>query len=143
MTVDIFYGTFGDNPSYKTEEIDMNTLFSGLGLFQAAPANSTGSMISTVVMFGAVFAIFYFLIIRPQNKKQKAAQAMIAAVKKGDRVVTIGGIHGIVNSIKDKTVVIKVDDSTKLEFTKSAIASVDARSEESETPAPEGKEATK
>ncbi|MDX9899004.1 MAG: preprotein translocase subunit YajC [Spirochaetia bacterium] len=121
----------------------MNTLFSGLGLFQAAPANSTGSMISTVVMFGAVFAIFYFLIIRPQNKKQKAAQAMIAAVKKGDRVVTIGGIHGIVNSIKDKTVVIKVDDSTKLEFTKSAIASVDARSEESETPAPEGKEATK
>lgn len=121
----------------------MNTMFSGLSLFQAAPGNSTGSMISTVVMFGAVFAIFYFLIIRPQNKKQKAAQAMIAAVKKGDRVVTIGGIHGIVNSIKDKTIVIKVDDSTKLEFTKSAIASVDARSEESETPASEGKDAAK
>lgn len=117
----------------------MNTMFTGLSLFQAAPANSTGSMISTVVMFGAVFAIFYFLIIRPQNKKQKAAQAMIAAVKKGDRVVTIGGIHGVVNSVKDKTVVIKVDDSAKLEFSKSAIATVEARGDEAEAPAVEDK----
>lgn len=121
----------------------MNTMFSGLSLFQAAPGSSTGSMVSTIVMFGAVFAIFYFLIIRPQNKKQKAAQAMIAAVKKGDRVVTIGGIHGLVNSVKDKTVIIKVDDSTKLEFTKSAIASVDSRSEESEPRVTEDKETSK
>ncbi|MBU0927734.1 MAG: preprotein translocase subunit YajC [Spirochaetes bacterium] len=117
----------------------MNSLFSGLSLFQAAPANSTGSMISTVVMFGAVFAIFYFLIIRPQNKKQKEAQKMIAAIKKGDKVVTIGGIHGTVNSVKEKTVVVKVDDSSRLEFSKSAIASVEARGEESETPAVEDK----
>ncbi|PKL24967.1 MAG: preprotein translocase subunit YajC [Spirochaetae bacterium HGW-Spirochaetae-3] len=112
----------------------MNSLFSGLSLFQAA--NSTGSMISTVVMFGAVFAIFYFLIIRPQNKKQKEAQKMIAAIKKGDRIVTIGGIHGVVNSVKDKTVIIKVDDSAKLEFSKSAVATVETRGDDAEAPAP-------
>jgi preprotein translocase subunit YajC len=122
----------------------MDTLFSGLSLFQAAAPSSTGSMISTIVMFGAVFAIFYFMIIRPQNKKQKAAEKMIASVKKGDKVVTIGGIHGTVNSVKDKSVVVKVDDSAKIEFSKSAIASVEARGEESETPAVEAKpEATK
>jgi preprotein translocase subunit YajC len=121
----------------------MNSLFSGLSLFQAPAGNSTGSMISTVVMFGAVFAIFYFLIIRPQNKKQKEAQKMIAAIKKGDKVVTIGGIHGIVSSVKDKTVVIKVDDSAKLEFSKSAVATVEARGEESEIPAADSKETSK
>ena len=120
----------------------MNALFSGLSLFQAAPASSTGSMISTIVMFGAVFAIFYFMIIRPQNKKQKAMEKMISAVKKGDKVVTIGGMHGVVSSVKEKTVVVKVDDSTKLEFSKSAMASVEARGEESETPAIENKQET-
>lgn len=118
----------------------MNVLLSGLSLFQAAPANSTGSMISTVVMFGAVFAIFYFMIIRPQNKKQKAMEKMLSAVKKGDKVVTIGGIHGTVSSVKDKTVVVKVDDSAKLEFSKSAIASVEAKGEEAEAPAVEAKQ---
>ena len=122
----------------------MNALFSGLSLFQAAPASSTGSMVSTIVMFGAVFAIFYFMIIRPQNKKQKAMEKMISGVKKGDKVVTIGGIHGTVSAVKEKTVVVKVDDSAKLEFSKSAIASVDTRGEESDTPATETKsEATK
>jgi len=118
----------------------MNSMLSGLTLFQAAPASSTGSMISTVVMFGAVFAIFYFMIIRPQNKKQKEAQKMIAAMKKGDRVVSIGGIHGVISSVKEKTVVVKVDDSTKLEFSKSAIASVDARGEEPASEPAEGKQ---
>jgi len=116
--------------------MDMNNVFSKLGLLQAG--NATGSMVSTIIMFGAVFAIFYFLIIRPQNKKQKEARKMIAAMKKGDKVISIGGIHGVITSVKDKTVIIKVDDSTKLEFSKSAIASVDAKGEEQ--PAVEGKQ---
>jgi preprotein translocase subunit YajC len=115
-----------------TKDIVMNNLFANLPLLQ--DANATGSMISTVVMFGAVFAIFYFMIIRPQNKKQKAMQKMIEAVKKGDRVVTIGGIHGIIQSVKEKTVVIKVDDSSRIEFSKSAVASVDSKTEVQETP---------
>jgi preprotein translocase subunit YajC len=116
----------------------MNNLFSGLSPMQDASA--TGSMLSTIIMFGAVFAIFYFMIIRPQNKKQKAMQKMIEAVKKGDRVVTIGGIHGTVQSVKEKTVVIKVDDSSRIEFSKSAVASVDSKGEAQEASAPEAKQ---
>lgn len=110
----------------------MDAIFSGLNLMQAQP-NATGSMISTVVMFGAVFVIFYFMLIRPQNKKQKAMRKMIEAVKKGDKVVTIGGIHGLIHSVKDHSVIIKVDDSTKMEFSKSAIASVDPQGMQSDS----------
>lgn len=119
----------------------MNSIFSGLRLIQdaAAAPNATGSMLSTVLMFGAVFLIFYFMIIRPQNKKQKAMQKMLAAVKKGDKVVTIGGVHGMVHAVKDRTVVVKVDDSTRIEFSKSAIASVEAQGDAAETPAVEAK----
>ena len=110
----------------------MNKLFSGLALLQAAPAagNPTGSMVSTLVTFGLVFVIFYFLIIRPQNKKQKDAQKMIEAVKKGDKVITAGGVHAVVYSVKEKTVILKVDDNTKMEFSKSAIASVEREKDE-------------
>ena len=71
-----------------------------------------------------IFVIFYFFIIMPQNKKQKETEKMIAALKKGDKVITIGGIHGVVTSTKEKTVIVKVDDSTKIEFSRSAISSV-------------------
>ncbi len=104
----------------------MNKLSSGLALLQAAPGgNPTGSMISTLVTFGLVFVIFYFLIIRPQNKKQKEAKRMIEAVKKGDKVITAGGVHAVVYSVKEKTVILKVDENCKMEFSKSAIASVE------------------
>ncbi|MBU0936029.1 MAG: preprotein translocase subunit YajC [Spirochaetes bacterium] len=116
----------------------MNSFFNGLPLFQAAPATG-GNTFLTIGMFAAVFAIFYFMIIRPQNKKQKAMQKMISEIKKGDKVVTIGGIHGLVHAVKETTVVIKVDDSSRLEFSKSAIASVLAKSEAVETPAVEEK----
>jgi len=76
-----------------------------------------------------IFVVFWFLLIRPQKKKQKETEAMIAAVKKNDRVTTIGGIKGVVASVKEKTVVIKVDDNAKIEFNKSAIASVDQKKE--------------
>jgi preprotein translocase subunit YajC len=76
--------------------------------------------------FIAIIAIFYFLIIRPQNKKQKETQKMLSALKKGDHVVTIGGVHGTIQSVREKTVVVKVDDSTKIEFSRSAVASVEA-----------------
>jgi len=103
----------------------MNSIQQGFALLQAAPApSSTGSLVSTIITFGLVFVIFYFLIIRPQNKKQKQMQQMINAVKKGDKVVTVGGIHGVVASVKDSTVLVKVDEGTRIEFSKSAISSV-------------------
>lgn len=104
----------------------MNKLFSGLAVLgtPAAGGNPTGSMVSTLVTFGLVFVIFYFLIIRPQNKKQKDAKRMIEAVKKGDKVITSGGVHAVVFTVKEKTVILKVDENTKMEFSKAAIASV-------------------
>ena len=70
-------------------------------------------------------AIFYFLLIRPQNKKQKETQRMLDALKKGDKVITIGGIHGTVSSVKEKTVIVKVDENCKIEFNRPAIATVE------------------
>lgn len=99
-----------------------------LALLMGAPAgagaSSTGSMTTSLVTFALVIGIFYFLIIRPQNKKQKDTQNMINAMKKGDKVVTIGGIRGTVQSVKDETVIIKVDENTKLEMNKSAVSAV-------------------
>jgi preprotein translocase subunit YajC len=78
----------------------------------------------------AIIAIFYFLILRPQNKKQKETQKMLSALKKGDRVVTIGGIHGVIQSVKESTVIIKVDENTKLEFNRNAISTVSSQGKE-------------
>ncbi len=71
-----------------------------------------------------MIVIFYFFLIRPQKKQEKETKRMIDALKKGDKIVTIGGIYGTVFSVKDSTVVVKVDDSTKIEFTKTAISRV-------------------
>ena len=90
----------------------------------APSASGMAGMLSTFLPMIAIFAIFYFFLIRPQNKKQKETEKMIAALKKGDKVVTIGGIHGVISSTKEKTVVVKVDDNTKIEFNRTAIATV-------------------
>jgi len=95
-----------------------------LGATESGTTGGSGQMVTTFVTFGLVILIFYFLIIRPQNKKQKDAKKMIAALKKGDKVVSIGGINGTVVSVKEQSTVVKVDDNTKLEFSKSAISSV-------------------
>lgn len=93
---------------------------------QTAPATlGGGDVFSMFIPLIGIFIIFYFFIIRPQNKKQKETQKMIDALKKGDKVITIGGIHGVVSSTKEKTVIIKVDDNAKIEFNRSAIASVE------------------
>lgn len=89
----------------------------------AAPATS-GSLLMSVLPIGLIILIFYFFIIRPQNKKQKETEKMIAALKKGDKVVTIGGIYGVVSSTRESTVIVKVDDGTKIEFARTAISSV-------------------
>ena len=83
-----------------------------------------GDMSVTIITFVLIILIFYFLIIRPQKKRDKETKAMLAAMKKGDKVVTIGGIHGTIITVKDQTVVVKVDDSARIEFSKSAISRV-------------------
>ena len=79
-----------------------------------------------MIGFMAIFIIFfYFVVIRPQNKQRKEMQKMLEALKKGDKVVTIGGIIGKVASVKDNVVVIRVNDSnTEISFEKNAVSKV-------------------
>ncbi len=91
-------------------------------------------------MFLLIFVVFYFFLIRPQHKKQKETQNMMDSLAKGDRVITIGGIHGTIANIKkkgeqnsgDDIVVLKVSDTTKLEMLRSAIARVVEKESEPE-----------
>ncbi len=68
-----------------------------------------------------LFVIFYFLLIRPQQKQQKKRQEMLKSLKKGDRVVTIGGIHGVIKEIDDTVVSLRVADNLNLKFTRAAV----------------------
>ncbi len=93
-------------------------LLYGMGGTQPAGGGGAGF----IFYFILLFLIFYFLLIQPQRRKEKEHRQMLASLKKGDKVVTLGGIHGVVVNIKDKTVVLKVDDNTRIEFSKSAIS---------------------
>jgi preprotein translocase subunit YajC len=77
-----------------------------------------------IILFGGIFVVFYFFMIRPQQKKAKDAQKFISELKTGDKVVTIGGAHGSVVSIREKTIVVEVDSSkgVRMVFEKSAIS---------------------
>lgn len=77
---------------------------------------------SFIILMVVTIAIFYFLLIRPQKKKEKERVGMISALKKGDKVMTAGGMYGVVDSFKEGDIVIvKVSANTKIEFAKSAI----------------------
>lgn len=79
---------------------------------------------SMFLMMGVILAVMYLLMIRPEQKKQKERQSMLSALKKGNRVVTTGGIHGTVWNVKENSVMVKVSDNVTLEFAKQSIASV-------------------
>lgn len=89
-------------------------------LAQAQPQGD--GWISQLILFGGIALVFYFFMIRPQQKKQKDQKNFINEIKKGDTIVTIGGIHGKVYAQDDETVTLEVDKSTKLTFEKSAIS---------------------
>jgi preprotein translocase subunit YajC len=83
-----------------------------------------GSMVSTIIMFGAIFLIFYFMIIRPQQKKAKQREKLLSNLEKGDKVVTSGGIHGIISGLDEKTCLLQVSDNLKIKVERSAIGTV-------------------
>ena len=87
----------------------------------AAPASPLGNPMVFMVL---MFVVMYFVLIRPQRNRQKELESLIKALKEGDDVVTIGGAHGVVTSIKDKTVMVRIADGVKVEFDRTAIASV-------------------
>ena len=92
------------------------------------PVNGVGGLLGKpYMMMGLMFVMFYFLLIRPQQRQRKEMAARIAGLQTGDRVVTTSGIHGLVHNIKEHTVVIKVAEGTMIEFDKTAIAVVHKR----------------
>ncbi|HMV15320.1 MAG: preprotein translocase subunit YajC [Chitinophagales bacterium] len=88
-----------------------------------ANAGAPGGGMSTIIMMGLMFIVFYFFLIRPQSKKAKEAQNFIETLKSGDKVITNSGIHGKIVSVndEDKTFLIQVDGPTRLKMEKSAI----------------------
>jgi preprotein translocase subunit YajC len=89
-------------------------------LFAQAPAPG-GSLVSTVIMFGGVFLIMYFLLIRPQQKQMKQQQAMLSTLRKGDEVVLQGGIWGKIHAIEEKIVWLEFSNGTKIKADKASI----------------------
>jgi preprotein translocase subunit YajC len=102
-----------------------NILFTLAQTPAPAPGGQPGGIGSMLVPFICIGVIFYFLIIRPQRTQQKKHAAMLAAIKTGDKVVTNGGVHGMVSNVKDgPTLILKVDDNCKLTIDKAAIATI-------------------
>jgi preprotein translocase subunit YajC len=92
-----------------------------IGLF----AQGIGAGSAPILMMVAIFAIFYFLLIMPQQRRQKKWQEMLKEIKPGDRVITSGGITGVIMSVKDDAIVLRVPpDNIKLEVTRSSIVTL-------------------
>lgn len=99
------------------------TVFNQFFLMAPPDSGSEGAIIN-ILFLGALFFVFYFFIIRPQSKRQKEIQKKVEAMKKGDKVVTSGGLIGQLNSIDEETVLLEVDNGVKVRFQKAAITDV-------------------
>ena len=102
-----------------------------MNCFSFLAASSEVSLSPSAKFFGSplflllvMFLMMYFLIIRPQKKQKEALQKKISALKKGDEVITVGGVHGIIHHVKDASLTIKIADSVLVEFEKSAVQTV-------------------
>ena len=103
---------------------------------QAEGQAASGGGLTSFLPLILIFVIFYFLLIRPQKQKQKKLQLLVEAMKVGDKVITAGGIHGLVTSVKKQSVSVKVDNNVKIEFEKGSIATVISKDSSAPAPAP-------
>jgi len=101
----------------------INSVYAMAQAQQAQTADAPNPLVSLMPLI-LMFVVFYFLLIRPQQKKQKEHQKMLSEIKKNDEVITSGGIHGTIVNIKEKTYSLRVDDNVKLEISKSAVSGV-------------------
>jgi preprotein translocase subunit YajC len=92
----------------------------------APPGGASGpaAFVQPLILFGAMFAIFYFIVLRPQQRQKAERERMLAALKKGDKVVTSSGMHGTVVTLGEHTVTLRVADQVKVEFDRGAIGRV-------------------
>jgi preprotein translocase subunit YajC len=103
-------------------------IFQLLAQVPAAPAPGPAGGFGFFVPFIFIFVIMYFMLFRPQKKRQQEQQRLISTLKTGDKVVTNAGIHGLIANVKETTVIVKVADNVKIEMEKSAIANVQKES---------------
>lgn len=109
-----------------------------IDLLQAAPASPTmKDGLLQMVPFLLIFVVFYFVLLAPMRKQQKKTKEMLAQLKKGDRVVTSGGIYGTVAQVEDQVVCVKIADTVKVKMAKSAVTGVlgDTEAGKESTPA--------
>ncbi|PIQ90453.1 MAG: preprotein translocase subunit YajC [Candidatus Omnitrophica bacterium CG11_big_fil_rev_8_21_14_0_20_41_12] len=85
------------------------------------PQGSAANPIVQLLPLALIFIIFYFLLIRPQKQKEKEHQRMISGINKNEEIVTLSGIHGTIVNVKDKTVILRIDDNVKIEIEKNSI----------------------
>ncbi|MFH1594233.1 MAG: preprotein translocase subunit YajC [Candidatus Omnitrophota bacterium] len=90
----------------------------------AAMGQQANILQSPIVMMVIIFAIFYFILIRPQKKAQDELKTMIAGLKKNDEIITTGGIHGTIMNVKDNSITLKIDDNVKMEIQKNAVGAL-------------------
>jgi preprotein translocase subunit YajC len=100
----------------------MNLLFTILQCQPAGGGGKSGGGYETILMFALLIVVFYFFFIRPQTKKNKEMRKYRESLQKGDKVVTIGGIHGKISEIRETTFVLELIDKTRVEVEKSAIS---------------------
>lgn len=82
------------------------------------------SILSSIVPFLLIIFIFYFLILRPQQKRQKERAKLLESIKKGDKIITAGGMHGLVEGLDDKTILVKITDNVKVKMERSAVTTI-------------------
>jgi len=100
-----------------------------LAMGQPQAGQGGGEIYSTLIMFALIIGIFYFMIIRPQQKRQKEREALLSQVKKGDKVITAGGVHGKVVAIEDKTLLLEIADNVKIKIERNSISVVNKQGE--------------
>jgi preprotein translocase subunit YajC len=94
-------------------------------VLMAQPGQDGGpGLMSNIILFGSIILIFYFMIIRPQQKRAKERQKLIDSMKKGDKVVTASGIYGTIAGLDEKTVLVQIADNVKVKLDRSAIATI-------------------
>jgi len=94
-----------------------------------APGEGGGSAVGLLPILG-IFFIFYFLLIRPQHKRQQEHREMLARIRKGDRIITSGGIYGTVEKVKEQTVILEIADKVRVELSKGAIQGITSSTEQ-------------
>lgn len=101
-------------------------------LFAMSPAQGgdpTSQLLSTVIMFGSVILIFYFMILRPQKKRETDHKKLMESLKQGDKIVMTNGIHGTVSNVEDDVVVVQIADNVRIRVNRVAVANIVPKAE--------------